>query len=501
MKNTHYQRKFERLVDIPPADPAIRRFGEWLPVNQDFYQGFRGWLKASSYSPSAINLYGVAARQAIGFIDKPYWQIDPKADVECFWNHLQTRPIQVSTLDGYRKGLAKLAEYLRFRCYKSPAPKTINWAYFISPLPGWLQEDIRDFIAFCMRNWTIDRQVERANDLLSLLTRPLRWMATRSALQEIRDLTPEAWYAYLDERLAKGINPKTVNRELAAVKHLIFYLREHEQPVSERFLLLDYLDETKDLPRDVPLEQLRALQKEIQDQAASPNAGVRRMGRMDLAWFLLMLHSGLRTGEVRYLRQADIDWEGRRVRIEQSKGLKDRFVFLSQTTIEALKAYLEMRGPAEALPDQLFVFRHQPLSKTYCMERLRTLGKRCGVSIKPHQLRHCNATLLLNSGAPVLTVQALLGHKWVDTTLGYARLYDGTVAADYYQAMAVIEQRLALPEDCLVEPPGVGQLLALVDSLRDGLLNEKQLGIVRQLRIGLSALAQREDIMNDVKVQ
>ncbi len=54
---------------------------------------------------------------------------------------------------------------------------------------------------------------------------------------------------------------------------------------------------------------------------------------------------------------------------------------------------------------------------------------------------------LLNSSAPVLTVQILLGHKWVDTTLGYARLYDGTVAADYYQAMSGMEKRLALPED------------------------------------------------------
>ena len=53
-------------------------------------------------------------------------------------------------------------------------------------------------------------------------------------------------------------------------------------------------------------------------------------------------------------------------------------------------------------------------------------------------------------------MQALLGHKWVDTTLGYARLYDGTVAADYYQAMAMVERRMALPEDRLSQPPALG---------------------------------------------
>jgi site-specific recombinase XerD len=39
--------------------------------------------------------------------------------------------------------------------------------------------------------------------------------------------------------------------------------------------------------------------------------------------------------------------------------------------------------------------------------------------VTPHQLRHSCATLLLNAGAPILTVQAILGHKHVDRTLRY----------------------------------------------------------------------------------
>jgi hypothetical protein len=88
----------------------------------------------------------------------------------------------------------------------------------------------------------------------------------------------------------------------------------------------------------------------------------------------------------------------------------------------------------------------------------------------------------------------------VDTTLGYARLYDGTVAVDYYGAMAVIERRLSLPEDARVEPPCTGQLLALVDSLREGTLNETQTEAVRQLRAGILALTERESNIQDVKV-
>jgi integrase/recombinase XerD len=502
MKAKTYPRRFASLSNVTPRDPALKSLNAWLPVNKSFHQSFREWLKATSFSPSTINTYSVASRYAFGLLDKPYWQIDPEDDLKTVGDWLKTRPISAGTLDCYRKGLVKLAEYLRICCHKPIPPKEVNWAYFTSTLPEWLQKDVRSLVDFCGRNWSPDRRVERSSDLLCELTRPLRWIAPRYPLEDLDSLTPQVWYAYLDARLAEGVNPKTINREFAALKHLLFHLRDQGRAVCERLLLVDYLDQSQDLPRDVPLEQLRALQQEIRKRTASPQANLRRDGIMDLAWFLLMLHSGLRTGEVRFLRQADIDWEGKRLRIEQSKGLKDRLVFLSRETIAALQAYLEVRGPEEALPENFFIFQHKPLSRTYCFERLRTYGKRLGIDVKPHQLRHSNATLLLNAGAPVLTVQTLLGHKWVDTTLGYARLYDGTVAADYYQAMAMVERQLALPEDRLSQPPAVGQLLALVDSLRGGTLNEAQAETVRVLRAGIVALAEREEgnRMEDVKV-
>ncbi len=46
---------------------------------------------------------------------------------------------------------------------------------------------------------------------------------------------------------------------------------------------------------------------------------------------------------------------------------------------------------------------------------------------------------MLNAGASILTIQHILGHKYVETTLGYARLYDSTAARDYAQAMGEIE--------------------------------------------------------------
>jgi integrase len=255
-------------------------------------------------------------------------------------------------------------------------------------------------------------------------------------------------------------------------------------------LRVQSLSEGSRLPRDVPVDQIQALMQEIDKDAASDHAGIRRMGVMDRAWFLLMLHSGLRTREIRFMLRCDLDLEARRVRIEQSKGLKDRIVCLSGAAVEALYAYLGVRGPAPS--DHTFTFRHLPLTVSYCYSRLRTYSNRCGLPVTPHQLRHSAATLLLNAGAPILTVQTTMGHKHIDTTLGYARLYDGTVAADYYRAMGQIEARMALAENTGDSPLTGGQLLALVDALHDGTLNETQRETVHALRLGILALAEQE---------
>jgi hypothetical protein len=83
-------------------------------------------------------------------------------------------------------------------------------------------------------------------------------------------------------------------------------------------------------------------------------------------------------------------------------------------------------------------------------------------------------------------------HQQIDTTLGYARLYDGTVAADYYGAMAQVERDLHL-EDLLVPVTlGSGHLLALLDSLASGTLNESQRATVQTLRAAILARAEQE---------
>ena len=329
----------------------------------------------------------------------------------------QTRAITQDTLDCYRKGLVKLAEFLRLRCHKRPQGDQLG--IFHGPLPEWLQKDVRSLVDYCGRSWGSDQRWERAGDLLCSLTRPLRWIAARYPL-EIWPLSRPRPGLPTWMPGCGGDQPQDHQPRVASLKHLLFHLRDQGRAVCERLLLVDYL-RSKNLPWDVPLEHLRALQQEIRRRAASPRANLRPDGIMDLAWFLLMLHSGLRTGEVRFLRLADIDWEGKRLRIEQSKGLKDRLVFLSQES-PSQPCRLTWTCAARQKP-----CRRTSSSSGTSRSPKPTASSACTPMVSAWDLcqsppiRHSNATLLLNAGAPVLTVQTLLGHKWVDTTLGYAR--------------------------------------------------------------------------------
>ena len=102
----------------------------------------------------------------------------------------------------------------------------------------------------------------------------------------------------------------------------------------------------------------------------------------------------------------------------------------------------------------------------------------------------------------MLTVQTILGHKCVDTTLRYARLYDGTLAVDYYQAMAQVENCLVLEERTEAAPVMAGDLLPLLDSFGKDDLNEAQTMNLQALRTGLLALVNQEVKLNmkDVNV-
>lgn len=437
-----YDRQHRPAPVSPQEHPAGRTGSQTLrrvvAGQSKIFVGFRDWLTSGGYSDSAVKQYSAAARLALGLLDKPHAGIDLEADFDRVRSYLaQWRA--PSTQATYHKGLAKLADYLRYCRNQPPPPPAIHWDAYLASFPAWLADDIRAYLNHRRRVWLPEGWHSATLNLLSHLTATLRALTGDAPLTDLTELTPARWDDYVDQRLAAGRKPATLNRELYDLQGFLRFLADRGRPVCERMLAVTPLDTPDPLPRDVPVPQLRRLQEEIQAEAATTERSSRYKGVMDRAWFLLMLNSGLRIGEIRRLRLDDLDLDNRQVRVRQSKGLQDRMVYLSPAGVEALKAYLAIRGPA--VNDYVFIYRHKQLSSGYCNQRLRVYGQQCSLHVTAHQLRYSMATLILNAGLPVLTLQHLLGHQRVETTLRYARLYDSTVAQDYRRAMVGIEDQ------------------------------------------------------------
>lgn len=195
----------------------------------------------------------------------------------------------------------------------------------------------------------------------------------------------------------------------------------------------------------------------------------------------------MRLGEVEELRLENLDLTGRKLVVRQGKGRQDRTVYLTDTAIRALQDYLTVRGLGPT--DHVFLYRNLAVHKDLIHSRIRAAGERAGVKVTPHQLRHTCATQLLNAGCRVTSIQKLLGHRRLDSTMLYARVHDRTVADDYYAAMTHIEQRLDLTSDADAANVWMSECLArsrlreLVNRLAEPQLDlDARLDLVEQMR-------------------
>ena len=131
---------------------------------------------------------------------------------------------------------------------------------------------------------------------------------------------------------------------------------------------------------------------------------------------------GLRVSELVRLKVTDIHSERMMIRVDQGKGNKDRYTILSERLLMELRSYWSMYRP----PHWLFPSKdpNRPIhiasaQKIYYKAKAKANIKR-GKGI--HTLRHCFATHMLESGVDVRTIQILMGHKSIMTTMVYLQI-------------------------------------------------------------------------------
>jgi site-specific recombinase XerD len=152
--------------------------------------------------------------------------------------------------------------------------------------------------------------------------------------------------------------------------------------------------------------------------------------------------TGLRTSEALHLRVGDIDSKRMMIRVDQGKWRTDRDVPLSPTLLAWLRAYWKIVRPAH----YLFPGKKPgtPLAKETLNRALRSARQYSGISkaVTMRMMRHSFATHLLESGANIRIIQALLGHRSLNTTAIYTHVSSSTVCA----ARSPLESLPNLPE-------------------------------------------------------
>ena len=130
---------------------------------------------------------------------------------------------------------------------------------------------------------------------------------------------------------------------------------------------------------------------------------------------------GMRVSEVVKIKLADIDVYRNQLKINASKGKKDRFVTLSQVIKENLESYLKKYKP------EVYLFEGQykgPYTATSAQKIFRQAVSKAGI-LKPvtfHALRHSYATHLLEFGTDIRFIKELLGHNDIKTTMIYTHV-------------------------------------------------------------------------------
>jgi len=266
-------------------------------------------------------------------------------------------------------------------------------------------------------------QVERglASNTLTAYSLDLRkfsaWCAARGIQLETVDR--DAVLEFLSSLYRAKLSSRSVARILVALRVFFRYAVAEDILKEEPTLNLESPRIWQTLPAFLSIDQVEKL-------LAQPDLDTP-LGARDAAMLEVLYSTGLRVSELVGLRLAELDLDTGCLRCI-GKGNKERLVPLGRRAVEALRRYLGvvrlklLRGRSSPV---VFVNnRGLKMSRVGFWKVLKTYGRRAGLPAKlsPHKLRHSFATHLLERGADLRSVQAMLGHADISTTQIYTHV-------------------------------------------------------------------------------
>lgn len=250
------------------------------------------------------------------------------------------------------------------------------------------------------------------------------------------------WLNRLIDVHGDPLKKNTQNYHLIALRSFLKYLskRDIKTLPAEKIELMKMPDREVSFLDNSDLN--RILEAPLKDTTDSENKNSTRIKYRDKALLEMLFSTGLRVSEMTNLKRDSVNLKKDEFTV-LGKGRKSRVVFLSEQAKYWLKKYLETRGD---INPYLFVSHdkrtgrgtqvtvkgkkmdsvEEPLTPRSVQRTVQKYARAAGITkaVTPHTLRHSYATDLLQNGADIRSVQAMLGHSSITTTQIYTHITD-----------------------------------------------------------------------------
>ena len=216
-----------------------------------------------------------------------------------------------------------------------------------------------------------------------------------------------------------GISPRSQCRILSGVRAFYRFLFVDGWVDSDPSELLESPQIGEHLPEVLSTEEVDILEKAIDLS--------KREGHRNKAIIEVLFSCGLRVSELVNLKLSNLYLDEEFLRVE-GKGRKERLVPISPRAIKELGYWFDDRCRMDIKPgEEDYVFlnrRGAHLTRTMILIMIKRLAEEAGIhkTISPHTLRHSFATALLEGGADLRAIQAMLGHESIGTTEIYTHI-------------------------------------------------------------------------------
>lgn len=216
-----------------------------------------------------------------------------------------------------------------------------------------------------------------------------------------------------------GIGPRSQCRILSGVRSFFRFLQVDGWRSDDPSELLESPVLGEHLPEVLSTEEVDALENSI--DVSKPE------GHRNRAIIEVLFSCGLRVSELVNLKLSNLYIEEQYVRV-LGKGSKERLVPISPKALRELDDWFQVRSTMSIKPkEEDYVFlnrRGAHLTRTMILIMIKRQAEMAGIrkTISPHTLRHSFATALLEGGADLRVIQALLGHEDIGTTEIYTHI-------------------------------------------------------------------------------